>query len=208
MKIDVLDTTGKKASQVTLSDEVFGETPNMSLIAQYLRVFRLNQMQGTSSTKTRAEVRGGGKKPWRQKGTGRARHGSRRSPIWRHGGITHGPKPKVWHLDFPKKMKRAAFVSTLSLKMNKSQIKVLDGFELKAPKTSEVAKLIKDLNLKGKVLFVLPENNKVLVKSVGNMKNVKVSNVDILNVFELLNCNQAVFLKDAIKKVEGKYENK
>src|SRR3989344_2069599 len=147
MKIDVLDIKGKKVDEITLKKEIFGIEPNETVLAQYVRVYRTNQRQGTSSTLNRGEVSGGGKKPWKQKGTGRARVGSTRNPIWVHGGVAHGPKPKDWTLKLPKKVKRLALISALSSAVEKKKLTVLDKIEIESPKSKLVSEIVKNLDL-------------------------------------------------------------
>lgn len=208
MKLDVFDKTGKAISNIELSDNVFGVIPNQTVLAQYVRVFLANQRQGTSSTKTRAERRGGGKKPWRQKGTGRARHGSSRSPIWRKGGVSHGPKPKSWTLDLSKKLKRVAMVSVLSAKHSSSALKILDKVELDTPKTKYIADIMKNLNVTGNALFVIKNDNETTRKSAQNIDGLKVSSVENLNAYEVLRARNVVFLEDSIKLLNDKYATK
>ncbi len=208
MQLDVLDKTGKAVSKIEVDDAVFGTTPNETLLAQYIRVYMANQRQGTSSTKTRAEVSGGGRKPWKQKGLGRARHGSSRSPLWRKGGITHGPKPKSWNLNFSKKMIKAAMISALSSKHLANQIKILDKLELDTPKTKTVADIFDQLNVSGKSLIVFENANQTLKKSARNIKDVSIASVENLNAFELLRAKNVVFLASSIKFVNDKYAAK
>ncbi len=208
MKLEVLDIKAKKVEQLELSDEVFGKKPNLDLLTQYVRVFLSNRRQGTSSTKTRGEVSGGGKKPWKQKGLGRARHGSSRSPLWRKGGITHGPKPKSWVLSLPKKMIRAAVVSALSSKVSGGSVKVLEFGAIEKPNTAQFASFIQKAELTGKSLFVLNSNSLPIRKSLGNIDGVSVSQASNLNAFELLNNKNIVFFKDAALAVNDKYETK
>lgn len=205
MKIDVYDNKGKSVEKLELNESVFGVEPNKVILAQYLRVFRANQRQGTSSTKTRAEVRGGGRKPWAQKGSGRARQGSIRSPLWPGGGITHGPKPKSWNLSLPKRMRRAAIISALSLKQSKNHIKVLKNLKMKEPKTKEMIELLKNLKLRGKTLLVLDKADTNILKSAQNIKKLSVSLGENLNGFDVIANQDVLLLKDAVAKVEEKY---
>lgn len=205
MKIDVFDKKGKSVEKMELDKNVFGVEPNQTLLSQYVRVFRANQRQGTSSTKERSEVRGGGRKPWRQKGTGRARHGSIRSPLWVGGGIAHGPRPKSWNLSLPKRMKRAAIVSALSLKQSKNQVKVLKNLTMKEPKTKEVVEILKNLKLRGKTLLVLDKNDANIVKSARNIEKLSVSLGENLNGYDLISNQDVLFLKDAVIKLQEKY---
>ncbi len=205
MELNVIDKKGKSVDTITLDTKVFGVETNEPLIAQYLRVFRVNQSQGTSAAKTRADVRGGGRKPWKQKGTGRARHGSTRSPIWVGGGAAHGPKPHKKSLTMPKKMKRAAFRSILSLKALKKQVVVVDDLKIKEPKTKDVVKLMKDIKVSGKVLFVTENKEDNLLKSASNIEKVNVALFENLNGFELMNAHNVVFEKKAVENLVKKY---
>lgn len=206
MKLEVLDIKGKKVEDMDVSSQIFGVKPNLIVLGQYIRAYLSNQRQGTSSSKTRGEVSGGGKKPWKQKGTGRARAGSTRGPIWRHGGISHGPKPKSWYLDIPKKMKRLALFSALSSKYSENKIKVLDSLSLKQPKTKEIVQMISSLDLNDKLLIVFDVINENNFKSARNIFGVKTALVDNLNAFEVMKSKNILFLKDGIKNLEGKYE--
>jgi large subunit ribosomal protein L4 len=208
MKVKVLDTKGNTVEEITLKKEVFGIEPNLEILGQYLRVFKANLRQGTSSTKTRGDVSGGGIKPWRQKGTGRARVGSSRVPLWRHGGISHGPQPHDWSLRFPKKMKRLAIISALSSIAADKKITVLDKISMKTPDTKAMAEILKKIDVAGKILIVLnnPESN--TIKSAKNIKGVKTTVTTNLNAYELLNAKNVVFLKDAVESLEKKYASK
>jgi len=208
MKIDVFDKTGKSVEKMELSESVFGVEPNEALLSQYLRILDSNQRQGTSATKTRSEVSGGGRKPWRQKGTGRARHGSIRSPIWVGGGISHGPQPKDWSLTFPKKMKRQAVVSALSLKQENKQLKVLNDLSFKKPKTKEMVEILENLKLRGKTLLVVIKSDENILKSTRNIAGLTVSLSENLNGYDLLKNANVLFVKDAIGKVQDKYNSK
>ncbi len=208
MKLDVLDLKGNKVETLELSKEVFGGRPNLELLAQYVRVYRANQRQGTSSTKTRAEVSGTGKKPWKQKGTGRARVSASRIPLWRHGGISHGPKPRDWSLDMPKKMKQLALVHAITKYLNDNNVKVLSALTLEAPKTKTISELKSTLELKGKTLLVTKNTTSTVLKSTQNLKNVTVSNVKTLNAYDVLSASNVLFIKDAMELIKGKYENK
>ena len=208
MELKVIDTKGKAAGKLTVSDTVFGAEPNPVILAQYLRVYNSNQRQGTSSSKDRSQVSGGGKKPWKQKGTGRARAGSIRSPIWVGGGIAHGPKPKSWTLSLPKKFRKVAIISALSLKASKKQVVVLDKLSMKAPKTKEMAEILKTLKLRGKTLIVLDKRDENILKSASNLKKLKVASADNLNGFDLVGTQDVVFVKDAAKIISEKYATK
>jgi large subunit ribosomal protein L4 len=204
-KLSVLDMTGKKVSDIELKDSIFSIEPNMSAMHLVVVSYLANQRQGTQSTKTRSEVSGGGKKPWRQKGTGRARQGSTRSPQWYHGGIALGPKPRTYGIDVNKKVRRLAMKSALSSKVAADEMIVLDSVKLDAIKTKEIAKMFEAIKAQKKVLVVLPENNEVIYKSARNIEGAKVSTVNTLNVYDILNCDTIVVLKDAVTKIEEVY---
>ena len=204
-KLSVLDMAGKKVSDIELNDAIFSIEPNMSAMHLVVVGYLANQRQGTQSTKTRSEVSGGGKKPWRQKGTGRARQGSTRSPQWYHGGIALGPKPRTYGISINKKVKRLAMKSALSSKVAAEEMLVLDSIKLDAIKTKEMAKMFAALEANKKVLVVLPENNEVIYKSIRNIEGAKVSTVNTLNVYDILNCDKIVVLKDAVAKIEEVY---
>ena len=204
-KVSVLDMTGKKVSDIELKDSIFSIEPNMSAMHLVVVSYLANQRQGTQSTKTRSEVSGGGKKPWRQKGTGRARQGSTRSPQWYHGGIALGPKPRTYGIDVNKKVRRLAMKSALSSKVAADEMIVLDSVNLDAIKTKEIAKMFEAIKAQKKVLVVLPENNEVIYKSTRNIEGAKVSTVNTLNVYDILNCDTIVVLKDAVTKIEEVY---
>jgi len=204
-KLSVLDMAGKKVSDIELKDSIFAIEPNMSAMHLVVVSYLANQRQGTQSTKTRSEVSGGGKKPWRQKGTGRARQGSTRAPQWYHGGIALGPKPRTYGIDVNKKVRRLAMKSALSSKVAADEMIVLDSVKLDAIKTKEIAKMFEAIKAQKKVLVVLPENNEVIYKSTRNIEGAKVSTVNTLNVYDILNCDTIVVLKDAVTKIEEVY---
>ena len=201
----VLDMAGKKVSDIELNDSIFGIEPNMSAMHLMVVSYLASQRQGTQSTRTRAEVSGGGKKPWRQKGTGRARQGSTRAPQWYHGGISHGPKPRTYGIDVNKKVKRLAMKSALSAKVAADELVVLDSVKLDAIKTKEMVKTFAAVNAGKKVLVVLPEKDDVIYKSVRNIEGAQVSLVNTLNVYDILNCDTFIVLKDAVAKIEEVY---
>ena len=198
----VFDKTGKKVSDIALSDAIFAITPNASAMHLCVVAYLANQRQGTQSTLTRAEVRGGGKKPWRQKGSGRARQGSIRSPQWTHGGIALGPKPREYGKTVNKKVRRLAMKSALSSKVAAEELIVLDSLEMNEIKTKEVVSVLKALETGKKVLIVLPEKNETVYRSARNIKGVKTTLVSTLNVYDILNCDSLVVLKDAVSKIE------
>ncbi len=201
----VFDSKGKKVSDIELAESVFGVEPNQSAMHLCVVNYLANQRQGTQSTKTRSEVSGGGRKPWRQKGTGRARQGSTRSPQWTHGGIAHGPKPREYGFSINKKVKRLAMKSALSTKVAAAEMVVLESLELGAIKTKDVVSVLSSLETGKKVLIVLPEKNDVIYRSARNIAGVEVSLVNTLNVYDILNCDTMVVLKDAVSKIEEVY---
>ncbi|MEF2620445.1 MAG: 50S ribosomal protein L4 [Clostridia bacterium] len=204
-KIDVYDIEGKKVNDVELNEDIFGIIPNEELVHSVIVNYLANQRQGTQSTKTRAEVRGGGKKPWRQKGTGRARQGSIRAPHWVGGGIALGPKPRSYSYKLNKKEKRLAIKSCLSSKVIENELTVVDKIELKEIKTKEVAKMLNNLKLAGKTLILLPEKNEVIQKSARNIEGVKTLSVNTINAYDLVNYNNLVITLDTVKKLEEVY---
>ncbi len=203
--VSVFDISGKKVSDLELADGIFAIEPNMYAMHLVVVNYLANQRQGTQSTRTRSEVSGGGKKPWRQKGTGRARQGSTRAPQWYHGGIAHGPKPRTYGGDINKKVRRLAMKSALSSKVAGDELVVLDSFKLDAIKTKEVVKTLGALNTGKKTLIVLPEKDDVIYRSARNIAGVKVSLVSTLNVYDILNCDTLLVLKDAVAKIEEVY---
>ena len=203
--VSVFDMNGKKVSDLALAESVFGIVPNASAMHLCVVNYLANQRQGTQSTRTRSEVSGGGKKPWRQKGTGRARQGSTRAPQWTHGGIAHGPKPREYGFSINKKVRRLAMKSAFSSKVAADELVVLDEFKLDAIKTKEVVKVFAALETGKKVLLVLPENNDVLYRSARNIAGAKVATVNTLNVYDILNCDTMLVLKDGIAKIEEVY---
>ena len=204
-KIDVYDIEGKKVNDVELNEDIFGIIPNEELVHSVIVNYLANQRQGTQSTKTRAEVRGGGKKPWRQKGTGRARQGSIRAPHWVGGGIALGPKPRSYSYKLNKKEKRLAITSCLRSKVIENELTVVDKIELKEIKTKEVAKMLNNLKLAGKTLILLPEKNEVIQKSARNIEGVKTLSVNTINAYDLVNYNNLVITLDTVKKLEEVY---
>ena len=204
-KIDVYDIKGKKVSDVELAESVFGIEPNETIVHSVLVNYLANQRQGTQSTKTRAEVRGGGRKPWRQKGTGRARQGSIRAPQWIKGGIALGPKPRSYKYRVNKKERRLAIKSLLSFKVLENELTVVDKLELAEVKTKTMVKALADLKVEGKTLIVLPENNKNVLMSARNIEGVKTIVLNNINVFDLLKYNNLVLPLETVKKLEEVY---
>ena len=203
--IDVYNVEGKKVSSVDLKEEIFGIEPNEAVVHSVLVNFLANQRQGTQSTKTRAEVRGGGRKPWRQKGTGRARQGSIRAPQWVKGGIALGPKPRSYKYTVNKKERRLAIKSLLSSKVLEKELTVVDKLELAEIKTKTMVKALADLKVEGKTLIVLPENNKNVLMSARNIEGVKTITLNNINVFDLLKYNNLVLPLETVKKIEEVY---
>ena len=204
-KIDVYDIEGKKVSDIELADSVFGIEPNENIVHAVLVNYLANQRQGTQSTKTRAEVRGGGKKPWRQKGTGRARQGSIRAPQWIKGGIALGPKPRSYKYTVNKKEKRLAIKSVLSSKVIEKELTVVDKLELKEIKTKSMVKALTALKVEGKTLIIVPEKNTNVVMSARNIEGVKTITANNINVFDLLKYNNLILPVDTVKKLEEVY---
>ena len=204
-KVDVYNMQGKKVSDVELSEAVFGIKPNETVVHSVLVNYLANQRQGTQSTKTRAEVRGGGKKPWRQKGTGRERQGSIRAPQWIKGGIALGPKPRSYTYRVNKKEKQLAIKSLLSAKVLDNELTVVDKLEVKEPKTKVMAKALTDLKVEGKALIILADKNENVLLSSRNIEGVKTIALNTINVFDLLNCNKLVLPLDTVKKLEEVY---
>ena len=204
-KVDVYDIKGKKVSDIELADSVFGIEPNENIVHEVLVNYLANQRQGTQSTKTRAEVSGGGKKPWRQKGTGRARQGSIRAPQWIKGGIALGPKPRSYKYTVNKKERRLAIKSILSSKVLEKELTVVDKLELKEIKTKSMVKALSALKVEGKTLIVVPENNKNVFMSARNIEGVKTITANNINVFDLLKYNNLVLPVDTVKKLEEVY---
>ena len=204
-KVDVYNMQGKKVSDVELNEAVFGIEPNENIVHSVLVNYLANQRQGTQSTKTRAEVRGGGRKPWRQKGTGRARQGSIRAPQWIKGGIALGPKPRSYSYRINKKEKQLAIKSLLSAKVLDNELTVVDKLEVKEPKTNVMVKALTDLKVEGKTLIILAEKNENVLLSSRNIEGVKTIELNTINVFDLLNCNKLVLPLETVKKLEEVY---
>ena len=204
-KIDVYDIEGKKVKEVELAENVFGIEPNEAIVHSVLVNFLANQRQGTQSTKTRSEVRGGGRKPWRQKGTGRARQGSIRAPQWIKGGIALGPKPRSYYYTVNKKERRLAVKSMLSSKVLENSLVVVDKLDMKEIKTKEMVKVLNNLKVEGKTLMLLPEKNETVQKSARNIEGVKTTLVNTINVYDLVKYKNLVVTLDTVKKLEEVY---
>ena len=203
--IKVMDMTGNEVSNIELSDAIFGITPNVPAMHTMVVNYLANQRQGTQSTLTRTEVSGGGRKPWRQKGTGHARQGSTRAPQWVHGGIALGPKPRDYRYTLNKKVRRLAMKSALSSKVIDNNIIVLDALTLDSYKTKPVADMLKALGVQGKALIVTAEADAKVVKSAANIPGVKTAAVNTLNVYDILNYDKFIVVKNAVGKIEEVY---
>ncbi len=202
----VLDMTGKEVSSIELSDAVFGIKPNKDAMHTMVVNYLANQRQGTQSTLTRTEVKGGGKKPWRQKGTGHARQGSTRAPQWTHGGIALGPKPRSYRFSVNKKLKRLAMKSALSVKVQDNNLIVLDSIKMEEYKTKTIINMLKAIEAEGrKALIVMPEANSFVIKSAANVPGVKTALVNTINVYDILNYDKFIVVKDAVAKIEEVY---
>ena len=204
-KIDVLNIEGKKVSDIELNEEIFGIEPNEDIVHSVLVNYLANQRQGTQSTKTRTEVSGGGRKPWRQKGTGRARQGSIRAPHWVGGGVALGPKPRSYSYRVNKKERRLAIKSVLSSKVLENQLVVVDAINFNEIKTKNMVNALTNLKVEGKTLIMLPEKNENVQKSAINIEGVKTSLVNTINVYDLLKYTNLVVTLDTVKKLEEVY---
>ena len=203
-KVALYNIAGEETGNITLSDEVFGVEVNASAMHTAVVAYLANQRQGTQSALTRSEVSGGGIKPWRQKGTGRARQGSTRSPQWRHGGVVFAPKPRDYRIDLNKKVRRLALKSALSSKVNDGQIIVFDALDIAAPKTKEMIKALGAVKVDN-ALVVLPESDEIVERAAGNIPNVKTTLVGTLNTYEILKYKTLILTKDSAAKIEEVY---
>ena len=204
-KVTVLDMAGKEVSKIDLSDAVFGIEPNKAVMHDMVKNYLANQRQGTQSALPRAEVSGGGKKPWRQKGTGHARQGSTRAPQWTHGGIVFAPKPRSYRYTLNKKVRRLAMKSALSSKVLDNELVVLDKIAMDEYKTKTIAAMLKAVGSEKKALIVLPEKNEKVIASAANIPGVKTALVNTLNVYDILNADKFIVLQDAIAQIEEVY---
>ncbi|MBE6871102.1 MAG: 50S ribosomal protein L4 [Ruminococcaceae bacterium] len=204
-KTALYNMKGETIGQVELSDVVFGAEVNEAVLHQAVKVYLANQRQGTQSTLTRTEVSGGGRKPWRQKGTGHARQGSTRAPQWTHGGIALGPKPRDYRITMNKKVRRLALISALSAKVKAEEIKVVDAITLDEIKTKKIVEMLKALSVNGKTLIVMPQVDEKVVASARNIEGVKTTLSTTLNVYDILNCDNFVIVKDAVANIEEVY---
>lgn len=204
-QVTVFDMTGKSVGEMTLSDAIFGIEPNTSVMHAAVVNYLANQRQGTQSTLTRSEVSGGGRKPWKQKGTDRARQGSTRAPQWTHGGIALGPKPRDYSYELPKKVKRLALKSAFSAKVADNNLIVVDNIAVEGYKTKAVAEMLSNLGADKKALIVMPEVDAKLIKSAANIPGVKTALVNTINVYDILNCDKFIVAKSALEKIEEVY---
>ena len=204
-QVTVFDMTGKSVGEMTLSDAIFGMEPNTSVMHAAVVNYLANQRQGTQSTLTRSEVSGGGRKPWKQKGTGRARQGSTRAPQWTHGGIVFAPKPRDYTVTLNKKVKRLAMKSALSSKVQDNEMIVVDSIATEGYKTKKIAEMLKALGSEKKALIVLSEVDAQVIASAANIPGVKTAQVNTLNVYDILNADKFIVVKDAVSKIEEVY---
>ena len=203
--INVVDMAGKVVGTIALSDKVFGAEVNEAVLHTAVRAYLMNQRQGTQSTLTRSEVSGGGRKPWKQKGTGHARQGSTRSPQWTHGGVALGPKPRSYRVNLNKSVKRTALFSALSAKVEAGEMIVVDAITATEYKTKAMTAMLTAIGAAKKSLVVLPEVNSFVIKSCANIEGVKTTQWNTINVYDILNCNSLVVAKDAVAKIEEVY---
>lgn len=201
-KVSLYNQAGSQAGDIELNDAVFGIEPNESVLYEAVIMQRASMRQGTHAVKGRSDVRGGGRKPWRQKGTGRARHGTNRSPIWVGGGVVFGPTPRSYAYNMPKKQRRLALKSALSSKVQEDAIRVLEGLSFDAPKTKEMKKVLEALSADKKVLVVTASYEDNVALSARNLPNVKFVTAEGVNVFDLVNCENLIITQDAVKQVE------
>ncbi len=203
--IKVVDMAGKEVGELTLSDKIFDAEVNEAILHTAVRAYLMNQRQGTQSTLTRSEVSGGGRKPWKQKGTGHARQGSTRSPQWTHGGIALGPKPRSYRVNLNKTVRRIALFSALTTKVKAGEMIVVDNITATEYKTKAMVAMLGAVGAQKKTLIVLPEVNSFVIKSCANIEGVKTTQWNTLNVYDILNCDSIVVAKDAIAKIEEVY---
>ena len=203
--VQVVDMTGKKVGSIDLSEAIFGIEPNTAVMHDVVVNYLANQRQGTQSALTRAEVSGGGRKPWRQKGTGHARQGSTRAPQWTHGGVVFAPKPRCYRYTLNKKVRRLALKSAFSAKAKENDLIVLDALTLESFSTKAVAAMLSAVGAEKKALIVLAENDKKAIKSAANIPGVKTAMVNTLNVYDILNADKYIVVKDAVAQIEEVY---
>ena len=204
-KTNVYDMTGKQVGEIELSEAVFGIEPNEAVVHDVVKNHLANCRQGTQSALTRAEVSGGGIKPWRQKGTGRARQGSTRAPQWTHGGVVFAPKPRDYSKSVPRKVKRLAMKCALSAKVAGEEMVVLDALTFETPKTREMAKVLSAIGAEKKTLLVLPGKDETIARVSNNIPGLKLAFVNTINVLDILGCDKLVVVKDAVAQIEEVY---
>ena len=204
-KVSVVNMAGAQVGEIELNDSIFGIEPNQYVMHAVVVNYLANQRQGTQSTKTRSEVSGGGKKPWRQKGTGRARQGSTRAPQWRHGGIALGPKPRDYRYTLNKKVRRLALKSAFSTKVQDNNLIVVDNLDVEGFKTKTIVEMLKSLGVEGKALIVLAGKNDNVYYSTRNIPGVEATLTNTLNVYDILNHDKFIIVKDAVAKLEEVY---
>ena len=203
--LKVVNMAGAEVGSIELSDAVFGAEINGAVLHSAVRAYLMNQRQGTQSTLTRTEVSGGGKKPWRQKGTGRARQGSTRAPQWTHGGVALGPKPRTYRIALNKKVKRVAMHSALSAKVADGEMIVVDAITANEYKTRTMVEMLKAIGAEGKTLVVLDGIDEKVIKSFSNIPGTKTAQVNTISVYDILNCTKFVVVKNAVAKIEEVY---
>ena len=201
----VVDMAGKEVGEIALSEKVFGKEVNEAILHTAVRAYLMNQRQGTQSTLTRSEVSGGGRKPWKQKGTGHARQGSTRSPQWTHGGVALGPKPRSYRVNLNKSVKKAAMFSALSAKVAGGEMIVVDAITANEYKTKAMVAMLGAIGAQKKTLIVLPEVNECVIKSCANIEGVKTTQWNTINVYDIINCDTLIVAKDAVAKIEEVY---
>ncbi|WP_459541546.1 50S ribosomal protein L4 [Parvimonas micra] len=204
-KVNVYNQLGEVVGDIELNEAIFGIEVNEHVVYEVVKNHLANRRQGTQSAKTRAEVRGGGRKPWRQKGTGRARQGSIRAPQWKGGGVVFAPKPRSYRYSVPKKVRRLAMKSVLSSKVLEGELRILDALTIDAFSTKKAKEILKNLSLETKTMIVLSEGNDMIIKSFANLPKVETVVVDYMNVYDLMRFDNLVIVKDALSKIEEVY---
>lgn len=204
-KVNVYNQLGEVVGDIELNEAIFGVEVNEHVVYEVVKNHLANRRQGTQSAKTRAEVRGGGRKPWRQKGTGRARQGSIRAPQWKGGGVVFAPKPRSYRYSVPKKVRRLAMKSVLSSKVLEGELRILDSLTVDAFSTKKAKEILKNLSLETKTMIVLPEGNDMIIKSFANLPKVETVVVDYMNVYDLMRFDNLIIIKDALSKIEEVY---
>lgn len=204
-KVNVYNQLGEVVGDIELNEAIFGIEVNEHVVYEVVKNHLANRRQGTQSAKTRAEVRGGGRKPWRQKGTGRARQGSIRAPQWKGGGVVFAPKPRSYRYSVPKKVRRLAMKSVLSSKVLEGELRILDSLTVDAFSTKKAKEILKNLSLETKTMIVLPEGNDMIIKSFANLPKVETIVVDYMNVYDLMRFDNLIIIKDALSKIEEVY---